>query len=433
MGSRVFDGITSYDEYPIRRTKGAYQRITVDNGAISIDHADDTVENTHIHLKGDLVSTHSFIKIDSAGGNTLYRIGHNGKVHADSGITAPEISSNMSNIGINTGDISTITSVVTSNGTDITTLQAYRVTDSEALVDLMAEDITTKGRVSVLEAHQTSVESILGDSTAATSGATIGSLVKRGNPTEFDNLQTNVLNVGHSIVMYGDTNMVWQPQETVGGATQNVPGSYTRVGRNQYVDEGPVKDGLEIVGRADETQIHAERNHTLLTASFTEPNILLTGNKTNSAPYIRCKNSYGDNVLELSDAGISMRLPTPTAYHVTPGEPKSVPEIPSGIHRIQLFLVANWDNESDDVVIVLEREGTDEDYKFLAAEISIDQSLVEVGYIDSGVYIDRITKNVRGGTTVIRITIKMELLNDEGSIPANTMLNLTTWNHVLIN
>ncbi len=405
MPSLVFDGITSYTEYPVQKSitdvLGAYQRIIIDNGAISLDHAEDTVEKSHIHLQADLQETHAFIKIDNAAGTTLFRIGHNGKVHALSGIEAPEI----------------------------TSLQALRASDSEELAELVIEYIGTKGQVTALEAANVSTQNVLNNSTQAVATNVVGSLVQRGLITEFQTLQADILNIDNSIAMYGDSNLTWVPQETVNGVLQNVPGASTRLGRNP--DPAQTSgDGIEIVGRTLGT---AEQNRVLLTASQTEPNVELTANKSNDAPYLRCIGGIDDDsVVELSNHGVSLKLHTPFGYHITPGQTHSLPQLHTGVTRLELFLNSDWSNESTEIDIILVGDNETEDMRFFTAEIMLDQSQVQGSSIESHVYIARIAKNVRSTTNTVSITLKIKLIAGETFIPHNTMLNLTTINHILL-
>ncbi len=408
--SLVFDGITSYTEYPVQKTisdvLGAYQRIVIDGGAISLDHAEDTFEKSHIHLQGDLLDTHAFIKIDNAAGATLFKIGHNGKVHATSGIEAPEI----------------------------TSLQALRASDSEERAELIIEYIGTKAQVAALEA-------IINSSTQAVTTPVLGSLVQRGQITEFTTVQADILKVGDepnnaeinggSIAMWGDTNLTWVPRETVNGVTQNVPGAFVRVGNNQDPLEQTTGDGIELMGP---TLGQAQQNHILLAVSQTEPNVSLTANKTNNAPYLQCIGGDDvDSVLELTNTGVSLKLPVPVAHSVIPGGTYVGPWLKTGVYRVELYLNSNWDNVSDEIQVVLENYNEMEDARFFTAEVMIDQSEVEGNtFIESHVYIDRISKNVRSARNTVSIALKMKLLEGETSILQGTLLNLTCINRILL-
>ncbi len=406
MPSLVFDGITSYTEYPVQKSitdvLGAYQRIVIDGGAISLDHAEDTVEKSHIHLQADLLETHAFIKVDNAAGTTLFKIGHNGKVHALQGIEAPEISS----------------------------LQTLRASDSEEVAELIIEYIGTKAQVTALEVANVSTQNILNSSTQAVTSSVVGSLVQRGAITEFATLQANILNIDDSIAMYGDSNLTWVPQETVNGVTQNVPGASTRLGNNPDPTQ-TTGDGIEIVGRTLGT---AEQNRILLTASQTEPNVELTANKTNEAPYLRCiGGDDDDSVLELTNTGISLKLPVPVAHSVIPGQNYVGPWLKTGVYRVELYLNSNWDNESTEIQVVLENYNEMEDHMFFTAEVMIDQSEVEGNtFIESQVYIDRISKNVRSTRNTVSIALKLKLLEGETEILQGTLLNLTCINRILL-
>ena len=393
------DGIT-YTEYPVQQTiqnvLQAYQRIVVDGNAISIDHADDSPNDTHIHLKGSLLSHQAFIKADNASGTTLFRVAHNGKVFA-AGIDAPEITSLNATTATNTSDISTL-------DTDYTSLKN----------------------------NQDSVIAVLGNSVAATEDAVFNSLVKRGaTTTTFTNLTSNILNIGASLAMYGEANLQWIPQETINGVLQNVPGAVTRVGRDPDQGGGEKGDGIEIIGRIIATG--GQRNKILLQCNDETPNIELQANNSIDVPFIRCRDDRDETCTEITELGISKQIVKDHSLHVTPGGGSTIiPDIEDGCSRYLLFLETTWDNESDEIVLTAANTNLLETMRMISADVYINESQILSNYTNSVVYISRMSKNCRMNSNIFRIVLKCELLNSETEIPAGTTITLNINNEILL-
>jgi hypothetical protein len=397
------DGIT-YTEYPVQQTiqnvLQAYQRIVVDGNAISLDQADDSPNDTHIHLKGNLLSHQAFIKADNAYGTTLFRVAHNGKVFA-TGIDAPEITTLNATTATNTSDIST-----------------HR---DEYL-----------GYAYSLKSNQNGLIAVLGNALAATEDAVQNSLVKRGaTTTTFTNLTANIMNIGNSIALYGDSNVQWIPQETINGVLQNVPGAVTRVGRDPDQGGGEKGDGIEILGRIIPTG--GERNQILLQTNDETPNIELVANKSIDVPFIRCRDHRDETCTEITELGISKQIVEDHSLHITPGAGSIViPDIEDGCSRYLLFLETSWNNESDEVILTGANTNSDETMRMISADVYINESQIPSNYTNSVVYISRMSKNCRMNSNIFRIVLKCELLNSETEIPAGTTLTLNVNNEILL-
>jgi hypothetical protein len=75
----------------------------------------------------------------------------------------------------------------------------------------------------------------------------------------------------------------------------------------------------------------------------------------------------------------------------------------------------------------------DELNNFLTCECCIDQSDVEAVYLDSAVYIDRVTKNIKKNQhSLIRVVLKCEFLNNETEIPQGTKILVTVNNQKML-
>ena len=90
------EGGTIYKRHPVttRFAEGSsedFDRITVDD-VIRIDHSSHVgnVDKTHLLLKGDIPVGDHYLRVKNSNG-TLLSINHNGKLHAFSGISSPEI------------------------------------------------------------------------------------------------------------------------------------------------------------------------------------------------------------------------------------------------------------------------------------------------------------------------------------------------------
>ena len=94
-----------------------------------------------------------------------------------------------------------------------------------------------------------------------------------------------------------------------------------------------------------------------------------------------------------------------------------------------------WDDEADELILVLQYNSQvdEEENRFISCEVFLDETLLESGYTESMVYVDRIQKNVRKNESAkIRIVLKMELLDSETEIPNGTVLQLTVRNQLMI-
>ena len=79
------------EEYPLSETHDLKTNsISVDDGAIRIDHAAHHSDETHLLLKGSLGGSEKYIDIQHQAGETLAQIDNTGRYLGN--ITAPELS-----------------------------------------------------------------------------------------------------------------------------------------------------------------------------------------------------------------------------------------------------------------------------------------------------------------------------------------------------
>ena len=123
-------------------------------------------------------------------------------------------------------------------------------------------------------------------------------------------------------------------------------------------------------------------------------------------------------------------------FQATPGQAVSGALDVGTLRRYRLHLAVPWSNAADEITLVLQQNSNtdDEEFRFLTCEAFLDESDVEAGYTDSVVYVDRVTKNVRKNSpSIIRIVLKMELLNGETDIPLGSVVRVTLNNQKMLN
>jgi hypothetical protein len=117
-------------------------------------------------------------------------------------------------------------------------------------------------------------------------------------------------------------------------------------------------------------------------------------------------------------------------FHVTPGTP--VPQIEHIYKKGKSYIVFDldqaWDNESDYITMTIDNYGAadDDTDRFLTWSVYLDESEKTAGFTDSIVFIDQISRNVRGGSagTRVRIILGMELIGSETEIAAYSKIVL---------
>jgi len=136
---------------------------------------------------------------------------------------------------------------------------------------------------------------------------------------------------------------------------------------------------------------------------------------------------------EISEDGFVQRWVQDDVIHCDISE--SITLLKPGLRRYSLVLNSAWDDESDELILRLQYNTPEdeEENRFISCEVFLDETLLESGYTESMVYVDRIQKNVRKNeSTTIRIVLKMELLDSETEIPIGTVLQLTVRNQLMI-
>jgi hypothetical protein len=275
--------------------------------------------------------------------------------------------------------------------------------------------------------------STLNNASEATASAIDGSLVKRDNTeTQFTKIHCNICEVGKTVAMYGDSNVQWIPQSTVNGALTNDAKAIVRVGRNhEEIGQSNIGDGIEIVGLLPHDGIGG-RNSVLIAASEYSPSLEMTCNKSTGQPWIRLRDHLGESKIEISETGVAIPINEEQTFSVTPNVEFSQMALYNGVSRMNFTLSDKWDNTSDEMVIKLNHTAPQLG-RIVSAEVYVDQSNVSSNYIDSVIFIDRITKNLRQtGDSVVRIVLKIELLGGESEIPLGTKFVLTLNNKGLL-
>ena len=182
-------------EFPITESSVSHdlaERIVVDGGAIKIDSANHSLDNSHLILDGVLTEGQDYFKI-TRGGQKLCNVDYNGVLWANEGVISP------------------------------------------GLTSLAVESAANKLQLD-----------------GATENNTDGTLVKRADTgTYFQNIITPVISVSQDCALYGDASVTFTPQESQG---VNIPGWVYRFGANansggELGDYTGVSDGLEMKGR----------------------------------------------------------------------------------------------------------------------------------------------------------------------------------------
>ena len=403
----VYDDVYSLFD----NVSGFFKKINVDDGAIHINQAGhgDNVDDAHLLLQGQLQDHEAFVKIKNAQGTELFRIDNTGKVLAPQDIVAPSLT--------------TVQNVASTNATSVNTLTSNLNTLEQTMI---SSDLTLYNQI-------ISLQTVIN---GGTSQAVNDSLVKRDNTagTMFTKLNTEVIEVDDQVAMYGNANLMWVPQVTVDGVTSNVAGTHVTVGKNLAIGAGAA-DGLEIFGLPLDANGLAT-NQVLITANDTAASINLQCNKSNTAPYIRCSNLNDVVQNEISEHGFSqLMLHVNPLFQATPGLVVGGALEGGTLRRYRLHLAVPWSNVADEIPFVLQQNSNtdDEEFRYLTCEAFLDESDVEAGYTDSVVYVDRVMKNVRKNSpSIIRIVLKMELLNGETEIPLGSMIRVTINNQKML-
>ena len=417
-----------FQEYPVLETVAnivqAFKRITVDGEAIIIDHANHqtNAEDSHIILRGNLEEHEAFIKIKNASGTELFRINHAGKVLAPMDVVAPSITAALNASVTNTSSISTLL-------TQVSTLSTTHTSDMSTLeTALIDEDLNLDNKIIALQL-------IINNALQATSIATDGTLVLRNNSlatggTHFTAVTMNTL-ITNYCLMYGNANLQWVPLDN---NSQPVAGAIVRVGRNDEEAGSSVGDGVEIRGLP--MLDGSIRNKLLLTANESAPTIEMTCNKSNTAPYLRCRDLNEISQIEISRDGFLQKMyhQHPTFDDVSQGASFGA-VLGDTILRYTIILDTDWTDSSQTITMNFQRSSAvdDELNNFLTCECCIDQSDVEAVYLDSAVYIDRVTKNIKKNQhSLIRVVLKCEFLNNETDIPQGTKILVTVNNQKML-
>ena len=194
-----------------------FDKLTVDDVVI-LDHAQHTgnEDKAHLLLSGDISAGDHYVRIKNSSG-ALLNIDHNGKLHAISGLVAPELTAMSEAITIQS-------ELIIENDTGI-----------ETALDLIAANQTEL--VATLETTEY-LSSRIVDSEPATHEAIDNSLVQRDNlqGTTFTRIDTTNVLVQTEVALHKDAKLNYIPYHTVNG--ESVPRgplsiSFWESGRNR--------------------------------------------------------------------------------------------------------------------------------------------------------------------------------------------------------
>lgn len=256
-------------------TKGELSRLDIDNGAIIIDHAKHHGDDSHIILKGDLSQGEKYLTIKNQSGTVLSKIDHTGKFIGN--IDAPEVDALST-------EVDAILDLATENATDVFNLETS-VSNNTSQLSLVA-------------AHETALSE-------ATHQATADKIVQRDESGDVyhNTITTEILQVGNSAALYGDTNMQFVPQSIVNGSPVNKPGFTYRFGRNEEIgDLSGVGDGIEMKN-LDTANAGSHPNELLLQVNGQTPTIEIKATKFLTVPVIRVRNKDDELSIDMSEQG----------------------------------------------------------------------------------------------------------------------------------
>ena len=428
------DGVL-YTEYPVLAQQTThFTRVIVDNGDIQLDKASHSGSNSHLFLKGDLQSHEAFVKIENSNGAELLRIDHQGKLHAPVGIVAPEISTLTNGVTSNNASISTLITTVTQNTNTLSSNQSTILNNTTTTLTNSVKLL----EVPTIKANVDHVITVLNAASEATELPVDGSLVKRKNTgyegTYFELLTVNKnINVGKTIAQYGNANYQWIPQTIVNLQPVNDPKAIVRIGRNhEEIGQSSIGDGVEIMGLLSSDGI-GHRNNVLITANENAPSIEMVCNKKTGAPWIRLRDHHKNSQIEISQQGLSQSLVEDLTFSVSPNVAFSTVNLHEGMFRLNFVLSDKWDSTSNEMVLKIQT-GAVLDARIIASfEVFIDESNITSNYIESNIYIDHISKNVRKNVdSFIRLVLKCELHAGETEIPSGTRFVVTINNQTIL-
>ena len=404
----IGNGIPYKIIYPEEKSASDFHKIKVDGGSIILDKAADHDEYAHLYLKGNLQNHEAYFKVENNSNVELLRVDNSGKLHATSGLVAPEIT--------------TLTNSVTNNTSTLTTI-APKVTANETAV---ASHTTLIGTNTTSIGNNTSAIGLnTTDRTNATHLATNDTLVKRlnsGDGTQFTTLTTNLINVGQAAAAYGDSSYQWIAQDNNG---QNIAGSFARLGTNisEMGDLSSAGDGLELSGLPTAGQ--TKYNKIELFPASSAPSIQLQCSKDASVPWVRLNGELGFAWVELDLFGVSQAVTNTSQSNISPGN-NLTGVLARGLCIYNLTLTGNWSANNPELIIVL----TDrvKDHLIRSVEVSLE------GNVSSTVYVDRYSKTIKSpaSNSELRIVLKHELLGGETNIPSGTVIKLAILNNRII-
>ena len=361
-------------EYPITESSVSHdlaERIVVDRGAIVLDSANHSLDNSHLILDGTLTQGQDYFKITRAG-EKLVNVDYNGILWAHQGVSSP----------------------------GLTSLEV-QVLANKALLD------------------------------GATENNTDDALVKRNDSgTYFQHIISPVISVSQDVALYGDAAVTFTPQDAQGG---NIAGWVYRFGANadsggELGDYTGVSDGLEMK-EPDDEKSNLTGNRLLIQVNPGTPTIEFLANKNPAIPWMLIRDGTEEKALSIDEEGIHVIPRLESSVLLTPGQHIDSNVLRPGynIHRYELN--SAWSNTISESSIELRGSNPQPPGTFYHVEnieVCLDHlsSTGSIPDIASRIYIKRwgVYRNVHSRLYVV---LGVDFLNNETSIAQYSKVRLS--------
>jgi hypothetical protein len=375
------------------------ERIVVDDGAIRIDSANHTLDESHLVLDGVLSSGQDYFKVIRAGVKKL-NCDHNGQLHCHADITAPVISGMLIEIG------------------DLTTQNTNLATAVGANALAIAN---------------------------ATHENTHDTLVKRNNnvgeTTDFYDVTANVVTIQQAVALYGDAAVSYTPQDD---NDVNKVGYTYRFGRNteELGDLSGVGDGLEMKEPDD--------NAILIQVNQSTPTIEAVVNKSNTnIPYMLFKRIIGyydaidesgnpvslpiyEKLVQIDQAGISQILVEVDKVQCTPGNKLHLSTLRNGYQSHVFELSSAWSDSINHTIIEISQPATSGSRRVIEnLECCLDDLASGWSEHHSRLYIKQ-WGIYRNTNHTLYIMLAVDYHNDETTLFAESIFRITFNNKLLL-
>ena len=404
-GNKIITRFPVTAEFARGESSMQFEKIKVDDG-IEIDHANapSNLDKSHLLLKGSLSSGEQYVRIKK-NSETLVHIDHNGKIHALSGISAPELTAMES-------DINEIAQGITELDNDVTTI---------------AQDVNTN------EADIEHLQSRILDAEVATSDAVDNSLVRRDNidGTVFTRIDASILDIQEEVGLYKDAKLNFIPYHTVNGEQVPFDGYQYRFGRAEEIGGDNSQDGLEFISPPPANN-DPNGNEVRIQVSSHTPTIE-TVNTKYGVPYVRHRDFNRDIAIEIDKFGIHQRFTDTIQLNLTSGIDIEH-DLVVGMTKYVITLATNWVFATHHNINVTLRREITTPIQLMSAYCYIDNYLGPVaGNVKSHVFIRRHSA-IREHSGLVKQLFQLErhAENNETQFPAGTKIILQVDNRMLI-